>query len=489
MVAANNGPNRSCSLALKESKTNFQGSGRFDYGRFVDATQVGSYSYDLHCVDTSFGYPVTQLFGAGMYVLAKRLVGCTPPQHEVSSPETAMCVGLSQPVVQLKNLGPVDKNSPRADRIIEATVTNAANGNAPIGGLTITLDVVTDTTKGDAGLLLSTTYPSQYWPGSSTRAITDSTGKTTATFSWPPSLRPAPVQRIRGCDLSGLCTGTLDIPLDPSVVIGFFNGVWNTEDDALGGLRRLEREFGPAHNDSPLKYELFYNQTGCGDRWYQKGACMKDVAEVFIQRSAEIDNQVWGDRWEIFWELLAGTHTRSDSFTSTLLGYLGGVGNGLLQLLDTTFNAFLNQIVSGWSQLLSSPPTAADQTTHIATLQAYADQGAAFVLVAHSQGNLFVNAAYDGLKASRPTSQAQVVHVAPASPTLRGDYILSGNDFVILGLNTLGLTSVASYNIIVPPSAQDASGHMLEATYLDTTRNAYARIREMVLNAITAVAN
>lgn len=296
VVAANNGPNRSCSLALKESKTNFQGSGRFDYGRFVDATQVGSYSYDLHCVDTSFGYPVTQLFGAGMYVLAKRLVGCTPPQHEVSSPETAMCVGLSQPVVQLKNLGPVDKNSPRADRIIEATVTNAANGNAPIGGLTITLDVVTDTTKGDAGLLLSTTYPSQYWPGSSTRAITDSTGKTTATFSWPPSLRPAPVQRIRGCDLSGLCTGTLDIPLDPSVVIGFFNGVWNTEDDALGGLRRLEREFGPAHNDSPLKYELFYNQTGCGDRWYQKGACMKDVAEVFIQRSAEIDNQVWGDR-------------------------------------------------------------------------------------------------------------------------------------------------------------------------------------------------
>lgn len=486
-MAANNGPNRSCSLELRASNTSFQGSGRFDYGRFVDATQVGSYSHDLHCVDTSLGYPVTQLFRHGLAVSAKRLVGCEPPLREVRNFGTALCVGLSQPVVRLKNLGPanpLERGLPRAAQVIEATVTNAANGNAPMGNTTITLDVVTDTAKGDAGRLLSTAYPSQHLPGPSTRAITDSTGKTTATFSWPQSLRPAPVQRIKGCDLSGRCTGTLDIPLNPSIVIGFFNGVSNTEDAAQKSLDRLRREFGPQYKETPLKYDWFYNQTACSG-----GFCLEDLAETFEQRSQAL-NGVFTNRWETFWDILAGRHQQDNSLTGRLLNLLGNGSNALLQWLDTTATAVLNQLVNNTLRLMtyfSNSPTAADRADHNTRLWQYADDGTQLLLVAHSQGNLFVNSAYDALMRFKPEAKARVVHVAPAAPTLRGDHVLADIDLVINALRITGLNSVPDVNINLPLSRGDTSGHSFEPTYLDKSRAAYSRTRGMITSGLDAL--
>lgn len=471
----------SCSLKPKGSETSSQGSGRYDYGRFLDVTLVGTYSYDVQCVDTSLGYPTTGVFSRSFTVQAKREVGCETPWTEQNSPvhSTAMCVGLSQPVVRLKELGPEDKDYPRGNRIIEATVTNAANGNAPMGGLTITLDVVTDTTRGGAGRVLSTTYPYQYLPGSSTRAITDSTGKTTATFYWPGS--PAPVQRIKGCDLSGQCTGTLDIPLDPSVVIGFFNGVANTRSAAQGSLRRLEAEFGPQYKETPLKYAQFYNQTACDG-----GFCWEDMAETFEQRSMAL-NGVFADRWETFWDILAGRHQQDTSLTGRLLNLLGNGSNALLQWLDTTATAVLNQLVNNTLRLMtyfSNSPTAANRADHNTRLWRYADDGNQLLLVAHSQGNLFVNSAYDSLMRFKPEAKARVVHVAPAAPTLRGEHVLADIDLVINALRGTGLSSVPDVNINLPLSKIDPSGHSFEPTYLDKSRAAYARTRGMITSSL-----
>ena len=108
--------------------------------------------------------------------------------------------------------------------------------------------------------------------------------------------------------------------------------------------------------------------------------------------------------------------------------------------------------------------------------------------MAPSQGSLFVNRAYDDLLASRPDTLAQVVHVAPASPTLRGEYTLADIDVVINGLRATGINTVPSININLPFSKADASGHKFEPTYLDKTRVAYANIRlklEASLNALT----
>ena len=110
------------------------------------------------------------------------------------------------------------------------------------------------------------------------------------------------------------------------------------------------------------------------------------------------------------------------------------------------------------------------------------------VLIAHSQGNLFVNQTFDDLKASHPASIAQVVHIAPASPTLRGDYLLASIDLVINALRITGINTVPMANITLPPSAKDPSGHGFEPTYLDTSRAAYGRSIAMISSALDGVA-
>lgn len=77
-------------------------------------------------------------------------------------------------------------------------------------------------------------------------------------------------------------------------------------------------------------------------------------------------------------------------------------------------------------------------------MPAYADQDTGMVLVAHSKGNLFVNLAYDGLKAARPNANIDVIHVATATPTLRAgvndveDYALADIDLIINALRLTG---------------------------------------------------
>jgi hypothetical protein len=70
-----------------------------------------------------------------------------------------------------------------------------------------------------------------------------------------------------------------------SYTVGFFNGVWNTYDQAATGRDELENLIGPTHNNQPVNYETFYNHTGStvGSNKLQ------DLAETFIQRADEID--------------------------------------------------------------------------------------------------------------------------------------------------------------------------------------------------------
>ena len=77
-----------------------------------------------------------------------------------------------------------------------------------------------------------------------------------------------------------------------------------------------------------------------------------------------------------------------------------------------------------------------------------------------------------------------MVHVAPASPTLRGPYLLADIDLVINGLRLQGINSVPSANIALAYSASDATGHGLVATYLDQVRPALARIKAMIQTAL-----
>lgn len=282
-----------------------------------------------------------------------------------------------------------------------------------------------------------------------------------------------------------------DIDVRQEVVIGFFNGVANTRKAAEASLYRLEVEFGPQHKGTPLKYDWFYNQTACGEGALGKPSCLEDVAEVFDQRTTELGG-VFATRWETFWDILAGRHQQETSLTGRLVSLLGNGSNALLQWLDASFNAILNQLARDTLKLITlfnDSPTYENRADHMERLWRYADEGHGMVLVAHSQGNLFVNSAFDALKAFKPDAQAQVVHVAPASPTLRGDHVLADIDLVINALRVTGLNSVPDVNISLPLSEVDPSGHGFEPTYLDAARAAYARTRGLIVQSLDALVN
>ena len=124
-------------------------------------------------------------------------------------------------------------------------------------------------------------------------------------------------------------TTTSDLCTAQGYSVGFFNGVWNTPDQAGEGLAALRVVNGTTLNGEPIQYEVFYNHTGS-----TVGASgMQDLAEVFIQRAKEIDSSgELGKRWEYFWESLSGEKTFTDRLIS-ILPNSGNLFSGIRNLL------------------------------------------------------------------------------------------------------------------------------------------------------------
>ena len=279
-------------------------------------------------------------------------------------------------------------------------------------------------------------------------------------------------------------------------LVGFFNGVWNTKKEAEQSLEEIKKQdfVGPQWRGAPIRYELFYNQS-CKRK--ADDVCLQDVAEVFRQRSAELDGLL-SRRWEYFWDQVTGQSDQADSFTERLVARVVRSDKALASWFDGLANATLAKITALSTALADDPPTAQDTAGHTAQLIRAGQRAERVVLVAHSQGNLFVNAAYDAYLAhSRQAGKAvgedtgyvaaQVVHIAPASPTLRGPYVLADSDVVINGLRRVDGTYLPVSNVSLPVNSQDRSGHKLLATYLDEAGPVRAQIRQFVTQALDAL--
>lgn len=324
-------------------------------------------------------------------------------------------------------------------------------------------------------------------PGKISNQQVDSAGVVTFDYTFPSFSQAKTDTVVVTCDVCSEFRdrATMDITMAPTLV-GFFNGVWNTRDQASDGLAKLELQATSVKGKQNLKFELFYNQTGSRTGSTSGLSALQDLAEVFDQRSRELDG-VLSNRWETFWDITSAQHASVNSGIGGLLRLLGSKASDLASLVDSIFNATLNRIVAEFARRLSDPPTAADLAAHNAKLQKYAEDGYPVVLIAHSQGNLFVNSAFDTLRRSKPDAPAKVVHIAPASPTLRGDYALANIDLVINGLRLLGASSVPPINLTMVSNVNDISGHTLIGTYLDATRAALERIKSMIKAALESV--
>jgi hypothetical protein len=278
--------------------------------------------------------------------------------------------------------------------------------------------------------------------------------------------------------------------------VGFFNGVWNTELDAMDGMNALKGAVREAtgnsddtYNKEDVGYQLFYNHTGStGNTGNAVQEKLQDVAEVFQQRAAELDasGNLGTDSFFLFWEAI------------NPYGQFQAAVTGNNAAFSAAWDKFRNDAVAAAASTLAAQfatvPTAADYATQQTELTAEATAGRKMLLVAHSQGNLFVNVAYDFIQPQVGSTRVKAVHVAPASPTIRGQYILSTNDAVINALRLDGGgSSVQPNNITIALSQADLSGHTLAATYLDNTDPTRVNGRQQVeallvggLSALTA---
>lgn len=261
--------------------------------------------------------------------------------------------------------------------------------------------------------------------------------------------------------------------------VGFFNGVWNTNtpDGAQSGLNALKVLIGETYKNEPVEYQLFYNNTGS-----TVGATgAQDVAEVFIQRAREFDaTGELGKRFEYFWEAASNGDKPFFNRLWDTFGAEAGIIEGL-------YTSVITKSMAGWSTLLSNPPTEVNYAAHKTQLDTLTVEGQKLLLVAHSQGNLFMNNAYNYVKPKIGPTSVSAVHIAPASIALNGDYVLASIDLVINGLRSQGIGSVPDNNLSILPSTSDLSGHTLQGTYLDSTRAGRSRILNMMNSALNAL--
>lgn len=255
-----------------------------------------------------------------------------------------------------------------------------------------------------------------------------------------------------------------------SYTLGFFNGVWNTQQQAIQGRRELKNFIGDTYNNEPVRYEAFYNHTGSS----VGATALQDIAETFIQRSAEIDaSGELEKRFEYFWEFIGSSEP-------TFIDKIKGIFSNAISLFESLYTAVNTKLVAIISYFASNPPTEADYTTHNAKLDALAADGQKLMLVGHSQGNLFMNHGYDHILPVVTKDRVATAHIAPASPTLRGDYVLANIDLVINALRIQGVNSVPDNNLDINASRVDVSGHTLIGTYLDPTREGRGRVKTMI---------
>ncbi len=273
---------------------------------------------------------------------------------------------------------------------------------------------------------------------------------------------------------SAQSTGDLCVP--QGVVAGFYNGVWNTTFDAGDGKKALEVAIGiKTAIGEDIRWEVFYNSTTT--KW-------ADMVETFNQR-ASAQNVVVSERWELFWEAISGNGASS--------GWTGVISDSISSMADFFAGLesdVLAQTVAALTFTLNNPPTLDNYTEHKTKIDNLALEGKKFLLVAHSQGNLFVVPSYNYAVSKVGAQAVKVIHIAPASPDLKGGYTLANLDLVINALRATG--TVPSNNVNIPgvllrTSPVDYSGHELIGTYLNQGMAPRAKVVADATSALNAL--
>jgi len=235
-------------------------------------------------------------------------------------------------------------------------------------------------------------------------------------------------------------------------VVFFGNGVNNDHDQMDASKDRLKLILGQNYNNEPIRYALAENPSS---------GVLLDLLTVFEQKMAEDPTLTWS----IFLDFINGT-TVVHSILNFLSDYF------LASQLDPTVQ--LKQQLAQFTQY--SDPTV---NNHVTAYTTQLTQGKKVMVVAHSQGNLYANAAYYKL-ASNPNIPIGAFGIAgvanPANEVAGGTpYVTSKNDMVINVLRALQPATLPHNDSSVPLNiANDFLGHGFLEIY---TNPSYASIK------------
>lgn len=241
----------------------------------------------------------------------------------------------------------------------------------------------------------------------------------------------------------------------------FVNGIMNTSEDArnsLNALRTLHGDYDK--NGNPIQYDFLYNQTE---------GFFTDIAEVIGQRDQEKGYKV--KRYELFFDVVTGK--------STLAREAIRNNPAMKDEIDAMRKIALDKHSKILAMSSSNPNTIKNYVEHISRVEQLLLHGKKIVLVAHSQGNLFANKIYQYTLKKYGKEVLKVIHIAPASRELNGEYFLADTDIVIRALR-----GNPDPTHEVKWSTVDPSGHSVLGTYLKLGSKLRKAIGEAIQKAL-----
>jgi hypothetical protein len=240
----------------------------------------------------------------------------------------------------------------------------------------------------------------------------------------------------------------------PGYVIAYINGLSTDPIGAQDGLDALSAVYGAQYNSQSVSYTLFYTPTD---------GMMQDVINAFAQRVQSSPGLT--DRWELIWDTLDG----GGGAISDLAIAENPSLSTLVSDLKTTF---LDDVSSNVKNLNSNKEFQPAVDQFASTLTTYYTQQKKTLAVAHSQGNVYLNSAYDAVKPQLKTDSLRTVQVATPTATVRdpqGRYVTSTTDLVVQAV-ALALGNVEPANtdgpILAAISSDTGYGHKFVDIYM-----------------------
>jgi len=249
--------------------------------------------------------------------------------------------------------------------------------------------------------------------------------------------------------------------------IYFGNGIMNLPDDWIDSRLELEATIGSKYRGMPVSY---------GNSFNPSGGFLNDLTTVFQQKLSE-DSSL---SWEILVKVFLGLTT---DLNPVVVSYV----NALIQ-------SVADQSTEELKKKFESEYAYVDQKV-LQDVGAYTDDilnhSRRVLVVGHSQGNLYSNAAYKLLYTNPmiKTQSFRIVGVASPANFVAGGglYVTSDKDMVINALRFLVASSTLPANTPVDFNESDISGHNFIATYMNPAFYARSRVVSMIRSQLSEI--